>query len=74
MKGGLFMRKGGILMHISSLPSEYGIGKLGKYAYGFVDFLVGSGIKLWQVLPLSSQVIGILHINHFLLCWKSILY
>lgn len=47
------MRKGGILMHISSLPSEYGIGKLGKYAYGFVDFLAGSGIKLWQVLPLS---------------------
>ena len=34
------MRKSGILMHISSLPSKYGIGKMGKSAYDFVDFLV----------------------------------
>lgn len=40
-------------MHISSLPSDYGIGKLGKEAYRFIDFLAESGIKLWQVLPLS---------------------
>lgn len=53
MKGGLFLRKSGILMHISSLPSDYGIGKLGKEAYRFIDFLAESGIKLWQVLPLS---------------------
>ena len=33
------MRKSCILMHISSLPSEYGIGKMGKHAFGFVDFL-----------------------------------
>lgn len=41
----------GILMHISSLPSEYGIGNLGKSAYEFVDFLVESGQKYWQILP-----------------------
>ena len=33
------MRKSGILMHISSLPSDYGIGTMGKEAYKFVDFL-----------------------------------
>ena len=32
------MRKNGILMHISSLPSDYGIGKMGRAAYDFVDF------------------------------------
>ena len=40
------MRKSGILMHISSLPSKYGIGKMGKSAYDFVDFLVSAGVVL----------------------------
>lgn len=52
------MRKSGILMHISSLPSEYGIGKMGKSAYDFVDFLVESGVKCWQILPLSPTSFG----------------
>ncbi len=39
-------------MHISSLPSEFGIGTLGKEAYKFVDFLKSSGQSLWQILPL----------------------
>lgn len=52
------MRKSGILMHISSLPSEYGIGKMGKAAYDFVDFLVQSGVKCWQILPLSPTSYG----------------
>lgn len=39
-------------MHISSLPSRYGIGTLGKEAYEFVDFLKDSGQSLWQILPL----------------------
>ena len=47
------MRKSGILMHISSLPNEYGIGKLGKEAYAFVDFLKRSGQSCWQILPIS---------------------
>lgn len=45
-------------MHISSLPSDYGIGKLGKSAYNFVDFLSKSGVKCWQILPLSPTSYG----------------
>lgn len=52
------MRKSCILMHISSLPSEYGIGKLGKSAYSFVDFLKESNTKCWQILPLSPTSYG----------------
>ena len=33
------MRKSGVLMHISSLPSPHGIGSMGKPARDFVDFL-----------------------------------
>lgn len=47
------MRKSGILLHITSLPSDYGVGSFGKQAYEFVDFLQKSGQKLWQMLPLG---------------------
>lgn len=46
-------RLAGVLLHISSLPSEFGIGDLGPNAYHFVDFLAQSGQRLWQVLPLN---------------------
>lgn len=52
------MRKNGILMHISSLPSAYGIGKLGEGAYAFADFLVDSGVQMWQILPLTPTSYG----------------
>ncbi len=52
------MRRNGIIMHISSLPSPYGIGKLGKNAYAFVDFLVDSGVQAWQILPLAPTSYG----------------
>ncbi len=45
-------------MHISSLPSPYGIGTFGRQAYEFVDFLVAAGQKLWQVLPLGPTSYG----------------
>ena len=51
-------RKNGILMHISSLPSKYGIGTLGLEAYKFVDFLNESKVKLWQVLPIGHTSYG----------------
>lgn len=51
-------RGSGILMHISSLPSPYGIGTLGKEAYDFIDFLEKSGQKYWQILPLSPTGYG----------------
>lgn len=46
-------RGAGILMHISSLPSAYGIGDFGKEARSFADFLHRSHQKYWQILPLN---------------------
>jgi 4-alpha-glucanotransferase len=46
-------RGAGILLHITSLPSPYGIGDLGPWAYKFADFLAETGQSYWQVLPLS---------------------
>ena len=51
-------RKSGILMPISSLPSPWGIGTLGKEAYAFADFLKASGIGCWQLLPLGPTSYG----------------
>ena len=51
-------RSSGILMPISSLPSEYGIGDFGKEAYSFVDFLVRANQKKWQILPLGMTGYG----------------
>ncbi len=45
-------RGSGILLHIASLPSPYGIGDLGPWAYRFVDILVEAGQKYWQILSL----------------------
>lgn len=52
------MRTSGILLHISSLPSKYGIGTLGKEAYKFVDFLAQSNQHIWQILPLGPTSYG----------------
>lgn len=52
------MRRAGILMHISSLPSPYGIGTLGAEAYKFVDFLKRAGQSWWQVLPVCPTSYG----------------
>jgi 4-alpha-glucanotransferase len=51
-------RGSGILLHISSLPSPYGIGDLGPAAYQFADFLARSKQTYWQVLPLSPTHLG----------------
>ncbi|MBD5498499.1 MAG: 4-alpha-glucanotransferase [Lachnospiraceae bacterium] len=52
------MRKSGILLPVSSLPSRYGIGTFSKEAYEFVDFLRDAGQKLWQILPLGATGYG----------------
>ena len=52
------MRNSGILMHITSLPSPYGIGSMGKCAYEFVDFLHDAGQTYWQILPLCPTGFG----------------
>lgn len=59
------MRASGILLHISSLPSDYGIGTMGKEAYKFVDFLEEAHQTYWQILPYVRQAMEILHINPF---------
>ncbi len=51
-------RTAGILLHITSLPSKYGIGDLGSNAYKFVDFLEAAGQKLWQILPIGPTGYG----------------
>lgn len=51
-------RNYGILMPISCLPSDEGIGTMGAYAYRFIDFLSRSGAAIWQVLPLNPTNYG----------------
>ena len=45
-------------MSLSSLPSPYGIGTMGKAAYDFVDFLYASKQSWWQFLPLGPTTYG----------------
>ena len=51
-------RSSGILLPISSLPSPYGIGTLGKEARAFVDFLARAKQRWWQILPVSPTSYG----------------
>ena len=46
-------RVSGILLHVTSLPSEYGVGDLGPAAYRFADFLTRTNQRLWQMLPVG---------------------
>ena len=51
-------RAAGILLSISSLPGEYGIGCFSKSAYDFVDWLKEAGQTYWQILPLGPTSYG----------------
>ena len=51
-------RASGVLLHVTSLPSPYGVGTLGKEAYAFVDFLHRARQKYWQMLPLNPTGFG----------------
>src|SRR5688500_3148477 len=53
-----FSRASGILLHPTSLPSNYGIGDLGAEAYKFIDFLALAKQTYWQVLPLGPTGYG----------------
>ena len=46
-------RGSGVLLHVTSLPSPFGIGDLGPWAYRFADFLGETRQTYWQILPLS---------------------
>ena len=64
------MRSSGILMHISSLPSRYGIGTFGKEAYRFADFLKKAGQTYWQILPICPTSYGDSPYQSFSTAWN----
>ncbi|MHC4645716.1 MAG: 4-alpha-glucanotransferase [Planctomycetota bacterium] len=50
-------RASGILLHITSLPSKYGVGDLGPAAYKFAEFLARAKQTCWQMLPLTPPTL-----------------
>ncbi len=51
-------RSSGVLLHISSLPSQYGIGDLGPSAYHFASTLSEAKQRYWQMLPVTPTDAG----------------
>jgi len=51
-------RSSGVLMHVTSLPSPYGIGDVGPAAFAWVDRLHDAGQRWWQALPLGPTGCG----------------
>jgi len=51
-------RASGILLHVTSLPSPYGIGDLGPSAFSWIDRLHDAGQRWWQALPLGPTGYG----------------
>src|SRR5690349_20516076 len=49
----LSRRSAGVLLHVTSLPSRYGIGDLGPEAHRWIDTLAAAGQTWWQILPLN---------------------
>ena len=58
--GGVYMykRQSGVLCHISSLQTSFGIGDLGKASFDFIDFLAEAGQSIWQILPINPTSFG----------------
>lgn len=52
------LRASGVLLPVSSVPSPYGIGNLGKESYRFIDFLKDAGQCYWQILPIGPTGCG----------------
>lgn len=51
-------RSAGVLLHLSSLPSDTGIGNLGAAAYEQIDFMQDAGFRVWQLCPLGPTGYG----------------
>lgn len=54
----LFPRSSGILLHLTSLPNDYGIGSLGRSAFEFIDLLQIGGFRFWQMCPIGPTGFG----------------
>ncbi len=52
------MRSSGLLLHVTSLPTRFGIGDLGPEAWRFVDTLAEAGQTWWQLLPVCPVGLG----------------
>ncbi len=52
------MREAGVLLPLSALPSEYGVGEMGKFSFQFVDLLKRGKVSIWQILPLNPLGFG----------------
>ena len=52
------MRKNGVMLHITSLPSPYGVGTMGQAARDFIDQLQRNGQSIWQILPINPTGYG----------------
>lgn len=52
------MKQSGVLLHISSLETDYGIGDVGPAAYRFAEYLNQNGHNIWQILPLNLPGYG----------------
>lgn len=48
------MKELGVLCHITSLKSDYGVGDFGRSARDFIDFLSENNVSIWQILPLNE--------------------
>jgi 4-alpha-glucanotransferase len=64
----LASRSSGILLHPTSFPSRFGIGDFGEEAYRFIDFLIDSEQKIWQILPLGPTGYG----NSPYMCYSAL--
>src|SRR5262249_47549060 len=51
-------RASGVLLHVTSLPSPYGIGDMGPSAFAWVDRLAAAGQAWWQLLPVGPTGFG----------------
>ncbi len=52
-------RVSGVLLHPTSLPSEFGVGDMGEMARRFIDFLVDAKQSIWQILPMNPPAFGL---------------
>ena len=52
------VRRGGVLLHVTSLPGPEGAGTLGRGAYAWIDYLERAGMRVWQVLPVGPTGYG----------------